>query len=69
MGKNSSLVGKKVDSEPIYGDSDKYIETKINSYGSNDYDLMQKTMNFNDVTIVSVKETDYRIHFLIFEQR
>ena len=24
---------------------------------------MQKTMNFNDVAIVSVKGNDYRIHF------
>ena len=24
---------------------------------------MQKTMNFNDVAIVSVKECDFRIHF------
>ena len=69
MGNSSSLIGKKFDSEPIYGDSDKFIKTKINSNGSNDYDLMQKAMNFNDVTIVSVKESDYRIHFLIFEQR
>ena len=63
MGKNSSLIGKKFDSEPIYGDSDKFIKTKINSNGSNDYDLMQKAMNFNDVTIVSVKESDYKFHF------
>ena len=27
------------------------------------HDLMQKTMNFNDVTIVSIKGNDYRIHF------
>ena len=26
------------------------------------YDLMQKSMNFNDVSIVSVKRSDYRIH-------
>ena len=25
--------------------------------------LMQKAMNFNDVAIVSVKGSDYRIHF------
>ena len=25
---------------------------------------MQKAMNFNDVAIVSVKGSDYRIHFL-----
>ena len=24
---------------------------------------MQKTMNFNDVAIVSIKRNDYRIHF------
>ena len=24
---------------------------------------MQKAMNFNDVTIVSIKGSDYRIHF------
>ena len=27
------------------------------------HDLMQKAMNFNDVAFVSVKESDYRIHF------
>ena len=27
------------------------------------YDLMQKAMNFNDVTILSIKGNDYRIHF------
>ena len=27
------------------------------------HDLMQKTMNFNDVTIVSIKGSGYRIHF------
>ena len=26
------------------------------------HDLIQKAMNFNDVTIVSIKENDYRIH-------
>ena len=26
------------------------------------HDLIQKTMNFNDIAIVSVKETGYRIH-------
>ena len=30
---------------------------------NNCHDLMQKAMNFNDVAIVSVKESDYRIHF------
>ena len=28
------------------------------------HDLMQKAMNFNDVAIVYVKESAYRIHFL-----
>ena len=27
------------------------------------HDLMQEAMNFNDVAIVSVKGSDYRIHF------
>ena len=27
------------------------------------HDLMQKAMNFNNVAIVSVKESDYRINF------
>ena len=31
--KNSNLVGKKIDSEPVYGDNDKYIKTKIRIYG------------------------------------
>ena len=29
MEKNSNFVGKKIDSEPVYGDNDKYIKTKI----------------------------------------
>ena len=29
---NNSLINKKVDSKPVYGDNDKYIKTKINSY-------------------------------------
>ena len=28
------------------------------------HDLMQKAINLNDVAVVSVKENDYRIHFL-----
>ena len=27
------------------------------------HDLIQKAMNFNDVAIVSIKGSDYRIHF------
>ena len=27
------------------------------------HDLIQKTMNFNDVSIASIKGNDYRIHF------
>ena len=27
------------------------------------HDLMQKAMNFNDVAVVSIKGSDYRIHF------
>ena len=30
---------------------------------NNCHDLMQKAMNFNDVAIVCVKGSDYRIHF------
>ena len=30
---------------------------------------MQRAMNFNDVAIVSIKGSDYRIHFLVYEQR
>ena len=29
----SSLMNKEFDSEPVYGDNDKYIKTKIKSYG------------------------------------
>ena len=29
----SNLLRVKFDSEPVYGDNDKYIKTKINSYG------------------------------------
>ena len=31
--KVSSLIGKKFDSDFVYGDSKKYIKTKIKSYG------------------------------------
>ena len=31
--KFSSLINKKIDSKPLYGDNDKYIKTKIKSYG------------------------------------
>ena len=43
-----------------------FLDKKFNyePYLSNRcHDLMQKAMNFNDVTIVSVKGNDYRIHF------
>ena len=33
MGIVSCLIGKEFDSEPICGDIDKYIKTKIKSYG------------------------------------
>ena len=33
-GKNSSLTGREFDSELVYGDNDKYIKTKIKSYGA-----------------------------------
>ena len=32
-GEISSLMNKEFDSEPVYGDSDKYIKAKANSYG------------------------------------
>ena len=42
----------------------KDIGFKYDSYLCNGcHDLMQKAMNFNDVTIVYVKESAYRIHF------
>ena len=43
---------------------------KYQPYLSNGcHDLMQKAMNFNDVAIVSLKRSDYRIHFLVYEQK
>ena len=43
---------------------------KYQPYLSNGcHDLMQKAMNFNDVAIVSLKGSDYRIHFLVYEQK
>ena len=27
------------------------------------HDLMQKAINFNDIAVVSIKRSDYRIHF------
>ena len=32
-GRIGSLIGKKCDSDPVYGDSDKYMKTKTKSYG------------------------------------
>ena len=29
----NNLIGKEFDSEPVYADSDKYIKTKIKTYG------------------------------------
>ena len=41
-----------------------YYGFKYKAYICNGcHGLMQKAMNFNDVTIVSGKESDYRIHF------
>ena len=31
------------------------------------HNLMQKAISFNDIIISSVKENDYRIHFLVYE--
>ena len=33
LGKVSSLMDIKFDSEPVYGDNDKYVKTKIKIYG------------------------------------
>ena len=33
MGKASSLINMKLDSEPVYGFNNKYIKTKIKIYG------------------------------------
>ena len=42
--------------------SDKIFEHE--PYLHNDcHDLMQKAINFNDVAIFSVKESDYRVYF------
>ena len=42
-GKNSSLINMKFDSEPVYGDGDKYIRTKLKSYG----DIINKSLHDN----------------------
>ena len=40
------------------------IDFKYEPYLSNGcHGLMQKAINFNDVSIVSIKGSDYRIHF------
>ena len=42
----------------------KNIGFKYEPYLCNDcHDLVQRAMNFNDFAIVSVKESDYKIHF------
>ena len=33
MGKIFNVIDKEFDREPVYGNNDKYIKTKINSYG------------------------------------
>ena len=40
-GKNSSLINMKFDSEPVYGDGDKYIRSKLKSYG----DIINKNLH------------------------
>ena len=34
MGKISNLLNIKFDSQPVYGDGDKYIKTEITMYGN-----------------------------------
>ena len=45
----SNLVNKKFDSETVYGDNDKYIKTKIKSYGN------KVNTNFQDKEIPKEK--------------
>ena len=46
--KISILVGKEFDSEPVYDDNDKYMKTKIKSYGSKlNTNLQGKKVNEN----------------------
>ena len=40
-----------------------YTKVLIMNHIYGGHDLMQKAVNFNDVTIVSIKGSDYRIHF------
>ena len=43
-----------------------FLDTKFNyepCLCNGCHNLMQKAMNFNDATIVSIKGNDYRIHF------
>lgn len=32
------------------------------------HDLVQKSMNFNDLAVISVKGNNYRIHFSLYQQ-
>ena len=41
----------------------KDIDFKYEPYLCNEHDLMQKTMSFNNIAIVYLKENAYRIHF------
>ena len=56
--KVSSLMNIKIDSEPVYFDNDKYIKTKINSYGD------RANSNFQGIKIPK-ENTSYKCLSLI----
>ena len=59
---NKTSASKECDIYHLWQVLDKVFKYETNLCNSC-HDLMQKAMSFNDVTIVSVKESDYRVHF------
>ena len=58
MGKISSLIGKEFDCEPVYGDSDKCIKTKIKTYGDKVNTNFHGKRNINRKCIIPMFITD-----------
>ena len=60
---NKTNASKECDICHYWYFSDKNLNHNYEPYLCNGcHDLIQKAMNFNDVTIVSIKGNDYRIH-------
>ena len=65
MGKISSLINKKFVSDPVYGDIDKYIKTKINLYEDTVNTSFQGKKNTKRKFIIQIFVIDNAIFLLL----